>query len=141
MATVVMASRDRRFEHWFFSGALLILATIAYGFARSYFLAGMFRAHLPNALIHVHAAVFMGSMLRCSWDGLCWSPKLLSLRLEKLGGIVASALAGFSWYSSSSSSSSFSLLLTVRRRRRRRARGIPCMNQHQAVQLQGDSRT
>lgn len=51
----------RRFEHWFFSGmALLILATIYYGFARSYFLAGMVRAHLPNVLIHVHAAMFTG---------------------------------------------------------------------------------
>ena len=51
----------RRFEHWFFSGmSLLILATIYYGFARSYFLAGMFRAHLPNLLIHVHAAIFTG---------------------------------------------------------------------------------
>lgn len=51
----------RRFEHWFFSGmSLLILATIYYGFARSYFLAGMFHAHLPNVLIHVHAAIFTG---------------------------------------------------------------------------------
>ena len=51
----------RRFDHWFFSGmALLILATIYYGFARSYFLPGMFRAHLPNVLIHIHAALFTG---------------------------------------------------------------------------------
>ena len=51
----------RRFEHWFFSGiSFLILATIYYGFARSYCLAGMFRAHLPNVLIHVHAAFFTG---------------------------------------------------------------------------------
>lgn len=54
----------RRFEHWFFSGmSLLILATIYYGFARSYFLRGMFRAHLPNVLIHVHAAIFTGWIL------------------------------------------------------------------------------
>jgi hypothetical protein len=61
MATSVMSRNNRRSEHWFFSGiALLILVTIFYGFARSYFLAGMFRAHLPNLLIHVHAAVMTG---------------------------------------------------------------------------------
>jgi hypothetical protein len=59
MATTVMSRSDRQSEHWFFSGmALLILAAIFYGFARSYFLAGMFRARLPNLLIHVHAIVF-----------------------------------------------------------------------------------
>ena len=59
-ATTAIPDR-RRFEHWFFSGmSFLILATIYYGFARSYFLPGMFRAHLPNVLIHVHAALFTG---------------------------------------------------------------------------------
>jgi len=38
--------------------ALLILAAILYGFARSYFLAGMFRAPLSNLLIHIHETVF-----------------------------------------------------------------------------------
>lgn len=50
---------DRRFwEHKFFLGiSLLILATIWYGFARSYFLAGVLRAPLPNSLVHIHGAV------------------------------------------------------------------------------------
>ena len=53
------AGANRRFEHLFFSGmALVILAVVFRGFARTYFLAGVFRAPLPNLLIHVHGAAF-----------------------------------------------------------------------------------
>jgi hypothetical protein len=38
--------------------ALLILASVLVGFARTYFLAGVFRAPLPNLLIQIHGAVF-----------------------------------------------------------------------------------
>ena len=38
--------------------ALVILATVLFGFAKTYFLAGMVRAPLPNHLIHFHGAVF-----------------------------------------------------------------------------------
>jgi hypothetical protein len=49
----------RRTDNIFFSGmAVLMLATVFVGFARTYFLAGMFRAHLPSPIIHVHGAVF-----------------------------------------------------------------------------------
>lgn len=48
-----------RFDHFFFSVvSLLVLITVFVGFAPSYFLAGMFRAPLPNTIIHVHGAVF-----------------------------------------------------------------------------------
>src|SRR5277367_4381389 len=48
-----------RGERYFFMGkAVLILATVFLGFAKSYFLAGMFRAPLPNWVIHVHGAAF-----------------------------------------------------------------------------------
>ena len=48
-----------RFDRLFFPGmALLILAVVFTGFASTYFLAGMFRAPLPNLLIHVHGAAF-----------------------------------------------------------------------------------
>ncbi len=54
----------RRYEHLFFSGmALLILGTVFLGFARTYFLAGVFRAPLPNLLIHIHGAVFFSWIL------------------------------------------------------------------------------
>jgi hypothetical protein len=39
--------------------ALLILGFVVGGFAQSYFLAGMVRAKLPNALVHIHAALFI----------------------------------------------------------------------------------
>jgi hypothetical protein len=66
MATAVLEQTEtkrlvpsRRYEHLFFSAmAILILATVALGFARTYFLAGLFRAPLPNWLIHVHGAAF-----------------------------------------------------------------------------------
>src|SRR5579885_3356751 len=50
-----LAARSR-VEDWFFVGmSLLLLVTVLVGFARSYFLAGLLRAPLPNKLIHVHA--------------------------------------------------------------------------------------
>jgi hypothetical protein len=43
----------------FFAGMILLLwATVLVGFAKTYFLAGMMRAPLPNALIHIHGAAF-----------------------------------------------------------------------------------
>lgn len=48
-----------RSENVFFTAmSLVLLATVLIGFARSYFLAGMVRAHLPNLLIHIHAGIF-----------------------------------------------------------------------------------
>src|SRR5579859_3336509 len=53
------AGASRPFEHFFFAGmALVILAVVFRGFARPYFLAGVFRAPLPNLLIHIHGAAF-----------------------------------------------------------------------------------
>lgn len=49
------ARRDRLF----FSGiALLVLIAASVGFARTYFLAGVFWAKLPSVLVHVHGALF-----------------------------------------------------------------------------------
>jgi FtsH-binding integral membrane protein len=49
----------RRYDHVFFSGmALLILASVFLGFARSYYLAGVFHAPLPSLIIHIHGAAF-----------------------------------------------------------------------------------
>ncbi len=50
---------DRRSDNLFFSGmAVIILVSVFVGFARSYYLTGMFNAPLPNLLVHVHGAVF-----------------------------------------------------------------------------------
>ncbi len=38
--------------------AVVILATVFLGFARTYYLAGVFKASLPNLIVHIHGAVF-----------------------------------------------------------------------------------
>jgi FtsH-binding integral membrane protein len=49
----------RKYDHLFFSGmAVLLLGSVFLGFARSYYLAGVFHAPLPSAIIHVHGALF-----------------------------------------------------------------------------------
>jgi len=60
MATVAARPRQKfRTDDWFFSGmAVVSLIAVLVGFARTYFLAGLFRAPLPNLLIHIHGAVF-----------------------------------------------------------------------------------
>jgi len=67
MATAVLPkgeSRGRRFDDLFFSAmALLILTTVFVGFARTYFLAGIFRAPLPSLIVHIHGAVFSSWIL------------------------------------------------------------------------------
>lgn len=48
-----------RYENRFFAGmAVVSLAAIFIGFARTYYLVGVFEASLPNVLVHVHGAVF-----------------------------------------------------------------------------------
>lgn len=49
----------RRFDHVFFTSmAGVMLLTAFAGFARTYYLAGMFRAPLPSLIIHIHGAAF-----------------------------------------------------------------------------------
>lgn len=48
-----------RYDHAFFLAmAVLLTLTMVVGFAKTYFLAGVFRAKLPGVLIHVHGVVF-----------------------------------------------------------------------------------
>ena len=57
-------TRNRNYDNYFFSAmALLILATVFVGFARTYFLAGVLRAPLPSLIIHIHGAVFSSWIL------------------------------------------------------------------------------
>jgi hypothetical protein len=48
-------NKDRVF---FPSMCLLILVTVWLGFSKTYYAAGMVRAHLPSPIIHVHAVIF-----------------------------------------------------------------------------------
>jgi hypothetical protein len=53
-----------RYDNRFFAGmAVVCLAVIFIGFARTYYLAGVFKAPLPNLLVHIHGAVFSLWML------------------------------------------------------------------------------
>ena len=62
--TLAPPAMRRRFDNlFFFAMALLILATVFLGFAKTYFLAGVFRAPLPNVVIHMHGAAFTSWML------------------------------------------------------------------------------
>jgi hypothetical protein len=60
MVTVATQPRRKvRADDLFFSGmAVVSLIVVFVGFARTYFLAGVFRAPLPNLLVHIHGAVF-----------------------------------------------------------------------------------
>jgi hypothetical protein len=59
-----LAPAGPRYDSYFFSGmALLILVTVLLGFAKTYFLAGMFRAPLPSWVIHLHGAAFTSWIL------------------------------------------------------------------------------
>ena len=51
--------KDPAWDRIFFTAMVFLLwATVLFGFAKTYFLAGMVSAPLPNTLIHVHGAVF-----------------------------------------------------------------------------------
>ncbi|HET8923007.1 MAG TPA: hypothetical protein VFN26_08440 [Candidatus Acidoferrum sp.] len=64
MATGVIRGSNPRYENLFFSGmAGMFLAFVFIGFARTYYLAGLFRAPLPNLLLHIHGAVFSSWIL------------------------------------------------------------------------------
>ncbi len=55
---------NRKHERLFFAGmAILLCASVVFGFSRTYFMVGMALAPLPNALVHVHGAVFTLWML------------------------------------------------------------------------------
>jgi hypothetical protein len=50
----------RRADDIFFPAmSVLILAVVVFGFAQSYFIPGLVFARLPNALVHIHAALFV----------------------------------------------------------------------------------
>lgn len=54
----------RRYDHFFFAAmALLMSFTVFVGFAKTYFLAGVFQAPLPSFIIHLHGAVFTAWMV------------------------------------------------------------------------------
>ncbi len=64
MATMEKLRVGIRQDDLFFSAmSLVVLGVVVYGFAESYFLAGMIRAKLPNGLVHIHGALFVSWIL------------------------------------------------------------------------------
>lgn len=60
MATTAVRPASVRADDIFFpSMAILILGIVLTGFGKSYFLAGMLYAKLPNLLVHIHGVVFV----------------------------------------------------------------------------------
>jgi hypothetical protein len=58
-ATFAIQPPGTRYDHVFFQVMVALLTvTMVVGFAKTYFLAGVFGAKLPNLLIHIHGAVF-----------------------------------------------------------------------------------
>jgi hypothetical protein len=56
--TKTLLARKRADDFFFIFAAVLILLAVFIGFARTYYLAGVFHAHLPSLLVHFHGAVF-----------------------------------------------------------------------------------
>ena len=80
-------------ERVFFSGMILLLwASVLYGFAKTYFLAGMIHAPLPNRLIHIHGAVFtLWMVLLLVQEGLITIRKIAWHRALGLFGFALAA--------------------------------------------------
>jgi len=78
----------------FFSGMILLLwASVLFGFAKTYFLAGMVHAPLPNRLIHIHGAVFTLWMVLLFVQSALISAR--RVRWHKALGLFGFALALF----------------------------------------------
>jgi hypothetical protein len=95
MATYASKTLRPRQDDIFFAGmAILILGTVFLGFARSYYLAGVFQAPLPNLLIHLHGAVFSAWILLLAAQTSLISAGRLDMhrRLGMLGAGLAAAM-------------------------------------------------
>src|SRR5208282_3675736 len=102
MAASTLTSNDlalktekaRREDIFFCTMALVILGTVLLGFAQSYYLAGVFHAHLPNLLVHIHAAAFSAWILLFIAQTLLISGKRLDLhrRIGILGAGLAASM-------------------------------------------------
>ncbi len=88
---------NRKVERAFFAGMIVLLwGAVLFGFAKTYFLAGMVAAPLPDRLIHVHGAVFTAWMvLLLVQSALIVTGKVKVHRTLGMGGFVlAVAMVG-----------------------------------------------
>jgi hypothetical protein len=85
----------RRYDRIFFAGMIVILLLIVFvGFARSYYLAGLFHAPLPAPILHIHGALNTGWMILLLVQTLLVSTKNVALhrRLGMAGFALAAAM-------------------------------------------------
>ncbi len=97
LASNYLALKTEKARHediFFCTMALVILGTVLLGFAQSYYLAGVFQAHLPNLLVHIHAVVFSAWILLFIAQTLLISGKRLDLhrRIGILGAGLAASM-------------------------------------------------
>jgi phosphatidylserine synthase len=85
---------NRKRERFFFSGmAVLLLATVLAGFWPTYYGAGLINAPLPNAVVHVHGALFsLWMILFLVQVGLISAKKVKVHRTLGLAGFVLAVL-------------------------------------------------
>ena len=88
--TVIPKLAGRRYDKIFFGSMVVLLLLIVFvGFARSYYLAGVFRAHLPAPILHIHGA------LNTSWMLLLVVQAFL-VSAKKIKWHMTLGIAGFS---------------------------------------------
>lgn len=83
--------QKRREDIFFLAFVFLILAANFIGFARTYYLAGIFRAPLPSLLVHIHGALFTSwLLLLLIQTSLVFAGRIhWHRRLGVLGGVIA----------------------------------------------------
>ena len=85
----------RRYDRYFFGAMVVALLVTAFaGFARTYYLAGLYRAKLPAPIVHVHAVLQSGWMILLLVQMLLVSAKRVDLhrKLGIAGFVLAAAM-------------------------------------------------
>jgi len=85
------SKRKHADDYFFLSMSLLILVFVFIGFARTYYLVGVFHATLPSPLVHIHGALFSSWVLLLIAQIILVSAGRVSwhMRLGVLGMVVA----------------------------------------------------
>jgi hypothetical protein len=106
MATIASPTTSRRLDNKFFAAmAAIILGAVFLGFAHTYYLAGVFRAKLPSAIVHAHAVVFSSWILFLILQIVLVSVGRVGWhrRLGAFGAVLASAMVVFGFLAATQS--------------------------------------
>ena len=92
---MLLRSQPKRRDDLFFVSMIVAIIGVNFvGFAKSYYLAGVFRAPLPGPLVHIHGALFTSwLLLLATQTGLVAANRIrLHRTLGVLGGMVAAGM-------------------------------------------------